>query len=62
MDRMGERKKIKEKIEALKEQKKLHEEKIRNYDGKDYTIIPYWEKEIESFERQIEEEEEKLEE
>jgi len=46
-------KKVLKSIESLKKQKEKHEEKIRDYEGKNYALIEYWEKEIEKFDDEI---------
>ncbi len=48
---MDKRKKIKKLIGSIELQQKKHREKIDDYEGKDYTLIPYWEKEIEQLEK-----------
>ncbi len=55
------KKKRKKKIESLKKQKEKHLKKIEMYEGKDYSLIDYWKKEIKDFDEEIEEEKEKLE-
>ena len=54
------KKKRRKKIESLKKQKQKHLEKIKDYEGKDYALIDYWEKEIKNFDEEIREEERKL--
>lgn len=54
------KKKIKKAIESLKKRKKEHEEKLKTYDGKNYALKEYWEKEIERFDNKIDEFEIKL--
>ena len=53
-------KKIRKTIESLKKQRRIHLDKIENYDGLDDVIVPYWESEIKIFEARIEEKWEKL--
>lgn len=48
------------KIKSFEKQKEEHLEKIGSYSGKDYTLIPYWEKEIKEIEEKIQEQKEKL--
>mgnify|MGYP001578861798 CR=1 FL=1 len=57
-----EKKKIKKSIESLKKQKQEHREKIEDYNGKNYALLEYWEKEISSFDNKIEELKRKLDE
>jgi hypothetical protein len=54
------KKKSLKKIKSFEKLKKEHLEKIENYKGKDYTLIPYWEKQIERFDREIQEEKDEL--
>ena len=54
------KKKRKKKIESLKKQKEKHLEKIKEYSGKNYALVEYWKKEVEDFEKEISEEENKL--
>lgn len=56
-----EKKKIKKSIESLEKQKQEHREKIEDYDGKNYALLDYWEKEISSFDNKIDELKRKLE-
>jgi len=49
------------KIKSFEKQKEKHLEKIETYEGKDSTLIPYWEKQIERFNKEIKEEKENLE-
>ena len=56
---MDKKKRLK-KIESLKKQKELHKQKIESYSGKKDYLIDYWEKEIERFDAEIQEEAEKL--
>ena len=58
---MDKKKRLK-KIESLKKQKELHRQKIDSYRGKKDYLIDYWEKEIERFDEEIQEEVEKLDE
>lgn len=46
------------KIESLRKQIKKHKEKIASYEGKNYLLIEYWEKEVKGFEAEIRKEEE----
>ena len=60
---MGKSKKIKKSIESFEERIKEHENKIKEYrdkDGRDETLIGYWQEEIERFKRFKKEKEEKL--
>lgn len=60
---MGKKKKIIKSIESFEKRIKEHEEKIGDYkkiNGKDYSLIEYWEDEIERLRKQKAEEEEKL--
>jgi hypothetical protein len=57
-----EKKRIKKSIESLKKQKQEHKEKIESYNGKNYALLEYWEKEINSFNNKIEELKRKLDE
>lgn len=50
------------KIESLKKQKELHKQKIEFYSGKKDYLTDYWEKEIERFDAEIQEETRKLDE
>lgn len=52
---VNKKKKLK-KIGSLKKRKQEHIEKIENYEGRNYALINYWEKEIENFEAEIKEE------
>jgi vacuolar-type H+-ATPase subunit I/STV1 len=58
---MDKKKRLK-KIESLEIQIEKHKEKLKSYEGKNYTLADYWEKEIEQFEEAIEEEKDKLDE
>ena len=49
------KKKIKKKIESLEKQKQKHVEKIKDYGGKNFALLDYWEKEIHGMEEEIEE-------
>ena len=55
------KRKRKKKIESLKKQRDKHAKKIEMYEGKNYSLIDYWKKEIKDFEEEIKEEEKKLE-
>ena len=57
-----EKKKIKKSIESLEKRKQEHREKIETYNGKNYALLEYWEKEIKSFDSKVEELKRKLEE
>ena len=57
---MVSKKKIKKSIESLDKQIREHEQKIRDYNGEDYTLVPYWKKEIEVRKKQKTEKEKKL--
>jgi hypothetical protein len=49
---MARKKQIKKGIKSLEEQIEKHRNKIKSYEGKDYTLTPYWEKEIEMLEKE----------
>lgn len=55
-----EKKKIAKSIESLEKQKEKHKNKIKSYEGKNYALIEYWEKEINSFDDKIDELKRKL--
>jgi len=57
---MDKKKRLK-KIKSLEEQKEKHEKKIKSYEGKNYALLEYWEKEINLVEQEIESEKDKLE-
>ena len=57
---MDKKKRIK-KIKSLEKQKDKHRDKIKEYSGKNYALLDYWEKEIEQFEVELEKEREKIE-
>jgi peptidoglycan hydrolase CwlO-like protein len=57
-----EKKKIKKSIESLEKQRQEHRAKIEDYDGKNYALLDYWKKEINSFDNKIEELKRRLEE
>jgi len=57
---MVSKKKIKKAIESLDRQIREHEEKVKAYSGKDYTLSEYWKKEIEVRKKQKAEKERKL--
>lgn len=60
---MGWKKKVKKSIESFEQRVKEHEKKKEEYiksGGKDYSLVGYWEKEIEKFKRFKKEEEDKL--
>ena len=44
----------------LEIQKEIHKEKLKSYQGENYALMDYWEKEIKQFEEEIEEEKKKL--
>ena len=52
--------KIKKSIESFEKRKKEHEEKLKTYEGKNYSLKEYWEKEIKQFEEMIDELQQKL--
>tara|TARA_Y100000310_G_scaffold150569_2_gene150054 strand:+ start:5250 stop:5426 length:177 start_codon:yes stop_codon:yes gene_type:complete len=54
------KKKSLKKIKSLEIQKEKHKEKLKSYEGQNYALIEYWEKEIEQFEEEINEEKDKL--
>ena len=56
---MKKKKKLK-KISSLREQIIKHQDKIEKYEGKDYTVIEYWEKEIRRMESEVKDEEDRL--
>jgi len=58
---MDKKKRLK-RIEGLERAKKEHQEKVRNYEGKNGHLIPYWEGEIERIDTAIREEKRKIEE
>ncbi len=47
-------------MKVLKKGIEEHEDKIEQYEGKDYILRDYWEKEIKSFKNKKEEQERKL--
>ena len=57
---MGKKKKIMKAIESFKKCKQEHKDKIENYDGTNYALIEYWEKEIERIDEEIKRMKEKL--
>ena len=60
---MGKKNKIIKSIESFEKRIKEHEDKIQEYkktDGRNYTLIAYWEKEKEQFRKQIEEKKKKF--
>jgi len=59
---MKSKRKVKKSIESLKKQRDLHKEKISKMKDEDKgnPVIAYWEKEVERFEKDIDEEEGKL--
>ena len=56
---MDKKKRLK-KITSLEIQKEIHKEKLKSYQGENYALMDYWEKEIKQFEEEIEEEKKKL--
>lgn len=56
---MDKKKRLK-KIKSLERQKEKHKEKMKEYSGRNYALLEYWEKEVERFEAEIEEEREKF--
>ena len=58
---MGKKKKIEKSIASFEKQKEEHIKKIEIYEGKNSTLIPYWEKEIAEIEEKIKKQKEKLE-
>jgi len=56
---MDKKKRLK-KITSLEIQKEIHKEKLKSYQGGNYALMDYWEKEIKQFEEEIEEEKKKL--
>ncbi|MBI2629718.1 hypothetical protein HYW76_01325 [Candidatus Pacearchaeota archaeon] len=60
---MGKKKKILKSIDSFEERIKEHEKKIEDYEqagGKDYSLIEYWEKEIETFKKFKKDKEDKI--
>lgn len=57
---MASKKKKRRKIKSLEKQKQEHIEKIEDYEGKDYTLSEYWEKEVKRIDREIDNEKEEL--
>ena len=57
---MVNKKRIKKGIESLNKRKEEHEEKIRDYAGRNDTLVDYWKGEIERFEKKIKERIDKL--
>ncbi len=57
---MDKKKRLK-KIRSLEKSKEKHLQKIEEYKGPDYTLKPYWKKEIKRMEDEIEEEKKRLE-
>jgi recombinational DNA repair ATPase RecF len=55
------KKKRKKKIESLEKQRKRHLKKIKDYKGKNYAVMEYWEREVKDFGKEIEKEKRKLE-
>jgi len=57
---MGKNKKIIKKIESLEKSRQEHLQKIAEYKGPNYALKPYWKKETENYENQIEDLKKKL--
>ena len=49
---MANKKKIEKSIESLEKQIEKHKEKVKEYAGKNYALIEYWEKEIQTMEEE----------
>ena len=49
---MASKKKIEKGIESLEKQIEKHKEKVKEYEGKNYALIEYWEKEIQTMEEE----------
>ncbi len=54
------KRKIRKSIESFKKLKEKHEEKIRNYEGENYSLKDYWTKELREIEKKIKEKEDEL--
>lgn len=57
---MGKKRKIKKAIQSLQKRIEEHKQKIAEYDGKKDYLKGYWENEIETYEKQKAEKENKL--
>ncbi len=55
------RKKREKRIKSLEKTREKHLEKIKTYEGKNYALREYWEREVERMVKEIKEEKEKLE-
>ena len=49
---MADKDKIKKGIESIEKQIEKHRDKIKDYEGKNYALLEYWEKEIENMEKE----------
>ena len=49
---MASKKKIEKSVETIGKQIEKHKEKIKEYEGKNYALIEYWEGEIEAMEKE----------
>lgn len=49
---MADKNKVKKSIESIEKQIEKHKEKIKDYEEKNYALLEYWEKEIESMEKE----------
>ncbi len=49
---MASKKKVEKSIDSLERQIEKHKEKVREYIGKNYALIEYWEKEIQTMEEE----------
>jgi hypothetical protein len=58
---MASKRKIKKAIKSFDKRIEEHHNKINSYDGRDDTLIEYWEKEIKGYEKQKQNKKEKLE-
>ena len=59
MDRKR-RKQLEKRRDGLKKQKERHIQKLKEFEGKNYTTPDYWVKEVERIDSEIEDIEEKL--
>ena len=59
MDRKR-RKQLEKRRDGLKKQKERHIQKLKEFEGRDYTTPDYWVKEVERIDSEIEDIEEKL--
>jgi hypothetical protein len=57
---MGKNRKIKKAIQSLQRRIDEHKQKIAEYQGKNEFVMKYWEKEIETYEKQKTEKEKRL--